>query len=279
MDWLAHDEIELEALPAWARAAALVRRARAVEVRCGQEGLVLLRGGRASAVRWEDVLVLVRPERSRLFVAAARRPPRVPWFELAGPELDAIEEVLRTRLEANEQRGYRQPRAARPAMEPEQVLAAVLAREPVPGAVEIAAPSPGVLRSGAIGAAVGGGTLGFYGLLFGPVGLAVAAGIGAVSGGLLMGGIEHRRKRLAGRVLVLTPDAFVGGLDGARVRVVPWRAVGRFVAGRDPLGSPALEVHDPDGVVLARCPARYFGVPLHVIVAIAEAYRRRIAPA
>ncbi len=278
MDWLEHDEVELDALPPWARDAQTTRRARAIEVRFGPEGLAVVRGKRASALRWEDVLVLVRPERARLLVAAARRPPRPPWFELAGPAVEEIEVALRTRLEAVDQRGYRQPRRSRAVLDPEQVLAAVLAREAVPGAVEIPAATPGVARSSAIGATVGGGTMAFYGLLFGPVGMAVAAGVGALTGGVLMGGIEYRRKRTAGRVLVLTPDAFVGGLDGQKVRSVGWSEVGRFIEGADPLGEPALEVLGRDGVVLARVPARYFGAPLHVIVAVAEAYRRRTAP-
>ncbi|MCA9607390.1 MAG: hypothetical protein KC619_17410 [Myxococcales bacterium] len=160
----------------------------------------------------------------------------------------------------------------------DQVLASVLAHEPLPGAVEIPAATPGVVRSSAIGATVGGGTMAFYGLLFGPLGLAIAAGVGALSGGLLMGGIEYRRKRTAGRVLVLTPDAFVGGLDGQRVRAFAWAEVGRFIEGIDPLGSPALEVVGIDGGMLARVPARYFGAPLHVIVAVAEAYRSRTTP-
>ncbi|MEZ4340664.1 MAG: hypothetical protein R3B82_28925, partial [Sandaracinaceae bacterium] len=214
----------------------------------------------------------------RLLVAAARRPPKPPWFELAGPSVVAIATAIQTRLDAVDHRGYRQPRRSRVALDPEHVLTTVLAREPLPGAVEIPAATPGVVRSSAIGATVGGGTMAFYGLLFGPLGLAIAAGVGALSGGLLMGGIEYRRKRTAGRVLVLTPDAFVGGLDGQRVRAFAWAEVGRFIEGIDPLGSPALEVVGIDGGMLARVPARYFGAPLHVIVAVAEAYRSRTTP-
>ncbi|MBX3274815.1 MAG: hypothetical protein KF729_31415 [Sandaracinaceae bacterium] len=279
MDWLAHDEVELDTLPAWAAAAADVRRLRGLEVRLAPEGLVLVRSRRASAMRWEDVLVLARPEHARLLVAAARKPPRPPWFEIADRDVDALATAMRARLEAVDQGGYRQPRARPATMSDEQVLAAVLSRAPLPGAVEIAAPAPGVFTSAAVGGAVGAIALSFYGVILGPVGLGVAAGVGALGGGLLVGGLQHRRKRKAGRVLVLTPDGFVGGLDGQAVRAVGWRAVGRFVEGYDPFGVPALVVLDREGGVLARVPERYFAMPLSVIVAVAEAYRVRASPA
>ncbi|MCB9595390.1 MAG: hypothetical protein H6719_21905 [Sandaracinaceae bacterium] len=278
MDWLEHDEADPASLPKWAQAASEVHRAKGLEVRVGAEGVVLARGRRASAVRWEDVLVLVRLGARQLLLSAARRPPLPPWFEIVGPAVDTIERTLRTRLDAIDHRGYREVRRRRVHIPADQVLASVLAHEPLPGAVEIPGASLGVFRSAAIGATVGGGVLAFYGMFFGPVGMAIAAGVGLVGGGSLLGGIEHARQRKAGRVLVLTPDAFVGGLDGESVRAVSWGDVGEFVAGVDPLGSPALEVRGPSGDVLARTPARYFARSLDVIVAVAEAYRRRHSP-
>ena len=56
---------------------------------------------------------------------------------------------------------------------------------------------------------------------------------------------------------------------------MPWFRVGRFVDGVDPHGESALEVYSPDDELVARAAARYFGQPLDVIVAVAEAYRRR----
>ncbi len=276
MDWLQYDEVELAALPDWAQSAAESRDGKPYDVRICQDGLALLRGRRASALRWEDVLVPIRLEDPRrLLIAAARKPPRTPWFEVGGADVDAIERALRARLEAVGHRGYRQRRRHVARIPPEQVLASVLAREPLPGAVEIPAATPSISRSSAIGASVGGMTLGFYGLAFGPVGMAIAAGVGALGGGMLMAGVEYARKRAAGRVLVLTPDAFVAGLDGQQVRAVPWQQVGRFAAGIDLVGIDALEVFGHDRQVIARVAARFFGAPLDVIVAVAEAYRQR----
>lgn len=276
MEWLEYDEVEPEALPQWARNATDHHDGRPYSVRIAPEGLALVRGRRASAVRWQDILVPIRlDEPRRLLIATARRPPHPPWFELAGEDVAAIERALRARFDALDHRGYRQKRQRVEPIPADQVLGSVLAREPLPGAVEIPAATPGIARSTVMGAAVGGGTLAFYGVLFGPLGMVAAAGVGALGGGLLMGGIELARKRAAGRVLVLTPDAFVGGLDGQDVRAVPWFRVGRFAAGFDAVGADALEVLAPDQQVLARVAARFFGKPLDVIVAVAEAYRQR----
>jgi len=276
VDWLAHDEVDRSALPAWARADAPARDGKPYDVRVFGEGLVLSRGRRHSAVRWDEILVPVRLEDPRrLLVATPRRPPRAPWFELGGLDVSELDRAVHARLEAIDHRGYRQRRRAVEPMPIDQVLTAVLGRQPLPGAVEIPPAMPGVMKSGAIGATVGGGTLGFYGMLFGPTGMLAAAGVGAVGGGLLMGGIELARRRAAKRVLVLTPDGFVGGLDGNDVRAIPWDRIGRFAAGVDPLGNDALEVLDVDDRRLARVIARYFGSPLDVIVSVAEAYRRR----
>ncbi|HJL15685.1 MAG TPA: hypothetical protein RMH99_08520 [Sandaracinaceae bacterium LLY-WYZ-13_1] len=275
MDWLEHDEVPERDLPTWARAEGETFDGKPYRVVARPEGLVLRQGRTASAVPWRDVLVPIRlDDPRRLLVAAARRPPRTPWFELGGADVAAIERAVRMRLEALAHRGYRDKRPRR-AIPPDEVLTEVLAKRPLPGAVEIPAATASVLRSALIGAAVGGVTLGFYGLVFGPVGLVTGGGVGAFGGAGLMGGLEQLRKRGAGRVLVLTPDAFVGGLDGESVRAVPWFRVGRFVDGVDDAGQSALEVYGHDHQLLARTAARWFGAPLDVIVAVAEAYRRR----
>jgi hypothetical protein len=276
MEWLEHDEVPEGELPRWARAEGEVLDGKPYRVTAHAEGLVLRRGRAASAVRWEDVLTPVRlDDPRRLLIATARRPPRAPWFELGGRDVARIERALRTRLDALGHRGYRELRRRRDVMPPDEVLTAVLSKEPLPGAVEIPAATPSVLRSALVGATLGAATLGFYGVVFGPAGLLTGGGVGAVGGAGLMGGIEHLRKRGAGRVLVLTPDAFVGGLDGQSVRAVPWFRVGRFVDGVDDAGRSALEVFGHDEQLLARVGARWFGAPLDVIVAVAEAYRER----
>lgn len=276
MDWLAYDEVELAALPPWAREGADLNDGKPYEVRICQEGLVLIEGRVASTIRWEDILVPIRLESPRrLLISCARRPPRTPWFELGGDDVAKIEGAVRARLEAIEHRGYRDQRRRLDPMPADEILRRVLARAPLPGAVEIPAATPSIVKSAAIGATVGGATLAFYGLLFGPAGMLVAGSIGALGGGAVMGGIEHLRKRAAGRVLVLTPDAFVAGLDGEHVRAVAWSAVERFSEGVDMAGTDALEVFGTDRELISRVAAHFFGAPLDVIVAVAEAYRKR----
>ncbi len=276
VEWLAHDEVEPAALPDWAQRDAAAMDGRPFKVRVFAEGVVLRRGRKASAVRWEEILVpIALTDPGRLLLAAPRRPPRPPWFELAGADVDEIQKVVRTRLDAIEHRGYRDRRRRRDPLPPDEVLTQVLARRELPGAVEIPAATPSVMRSSLIGAAVGAAALGLYGLAFGPVGLLVAGGVGALGGGGVVGGVELLRKKTTGRVLVLTPDAFVGGLDGQSVRAVDWSRVSRFTEGFTDHGAPALEVFGVDSTRLARTEARFFGASLDVIVAVAEAYRRR----
>lgn len=275
MEWLEHDEVREDALPEWAKRGGDVIEGKPYRVSVHAEGIVLRRKS-ASALRWEDILVPIRlDDPRRLLLSAARRPPRTPWFEIGGPDVGRIERAVRTRLDALDHRGYRERRRVRDPLPPDEVLTHVLARRPLPGAVEIPAATPSVLRSALLGATVGGATLGMYGLVFGPVGLLAGGGVGALGGASLLGGIEHVKKRNAGRVLVLTPDAFVGGLDGESVRAVPWFRVGRFVDGVDKTGHSALEVFGHEHQLLARVGARWLGAPLDVIVAVAEAYRQR----
>lgn len=275
MQWLEHDEVSPSALPAWARTDAAPLDAHPYRMWALAEGLVLERGGLSSALPWSELLVPVRLEEPRrLLVAAARRPPRPPWFELGG-DVTRLEEVVRARLEAMHAGGYRAARPKRAAFPPDEILTHVLAHHPVPGAVEIPAAGRSVARSALVGACFGGGFLGLYGLAFGLPGLVMGGAIGMLTGAASIGGIEHVRNRSTGRVLVLTPDAFVGGLDGRSVQAVSWSRVGGFREGVDELGESALEVFGRSGELVARAAARYFGKPLDVIVAVAEAYRRR----
>jgi hypothetical protein len=277
VEWLTHDDVAFpEEMPAWASSPGRVLDGKPYGVMVQPEGLVLTRGRKASALRWEDILVPIRlDDPRRLLIACARKPPRPPWFELGGRDVAEIERAVRTRLDAIDHRGYRERRRRRDVVPPDEVLTEVLAKRALMGAVEIPAATPSATRSALIGATVGGATLGFSGLLFGPLGLLAAGGIGAVGGATLMGGVELLRKKTVGRVLVLTPDAFVGGLDGQSVRAVAWQRVGRFADGVDDTGASALEVYGHEHQLLARAAAHYFGAPLDVIVAVAEAYRRR----
>lgn len=288
MDWVEHDGVSLEALPEWARAPAPGGSfdAAPYRVTIQPEGLVLRRRRRASALRWFDVLALIRVDDDRaprLLLAAARRPPCQPWFDLSGVDLAAIEQAVRVGLETHAQRGYRASPRVRPALQPEQVLAAVLAHHLLPGGVEIRGPLRRALE-GTVWASIGGAGVSGYGgmvatMMFAPVlgplvGIALGGGIGAAVGAGLAG-LHFLRRRRKARVLVLTPDCFVGGLDGGGVRAIAWPSVARFVEGCSDLGKPVLEVYDVDDKLASRTDARYFGETLHVIVAVAEAYRRR----
>lgn len=276
VEWLEHDEVDLAALPPWASGADERLDGQPYEVAVLAEGIVLRRGRLAAAVRWDEILVPIALEDPRrLLIAAPRRPPHVPWFELAGRDVERIERAVRARLEALDHHGYRERRRRRPMIPPDEVLTQVLARRPLPGAVEIPAATPSVLRSALLGGTIGGLTVGFYGLMVGTAGAMVGLGLGVVGGAGLMGVVEAVKKRTVGRVLVLTPDGFVGGLDGQSLRAVPWLRVSRFATGVDDQGRDALEVFGVDQELVARVAARWFGAPLDVIVAVAEAYRTR----
>ncbi len=280
MEWLSHDEVDRGELPAWAQQKGESLDGRPYQVVVHAEGMVLLRGRTASVLRWEDILVPIRlDEPRRLLVATARRAPRPPWFELGGIDVARVERIVRERLDAVDHGGYRERKRRSDPMPPDVVLTKVLERAPLPGAVEIPAATPSAWRRAALGASIGGAVLGGYGLILGPAGAAAGAGLGASLGAALMAGIETLRKHTALRVLVLTPDAFVGGLDGQSVRAVPWFRVGRFAEGVDESGESALEVFGAQNELIERVAARYFGKPLDVIVAVAEAYRRRASEA
>ncbi|MCC6876055.1 MAG: hypothetical protein IT378_17230 [Sandaracinaceae bacterium] len=275
MEWIAHDEVDPAELPAWAQGEGERLDGDPYQVRVRPEGLVLLRGRTATALRWGEILVPIRlDDPRRLLLAASRRPPRLPWLELAGHDVAAIERAVRLGLEADHG-GYRGTRPQREALSPDQVLTAVLEHQAIPGGVEIPASVGGSIRNTLVGAAAGAGIAGYGGLLFGPAGIAIGAAAGAAVVAGLVAGREILRRRRAGRVLVLTPDCFVGGLDGRSVQAIPWFRVGRFCEGIEDRGGAALEVWTRDQILASRVSARYFGQPLDVIVAVAEAYRQR----
>jgi hypothetical protein len=280
MEWLAADEVSVAALPDWARQRGEKLDGKPYDVVVHPEGVVLSHGRYVSALRWEDILVPIRlDEPRRLFVAAARKPPRPPWFELGGVDVARIERAIRQRFDAIDHGGYRETRRGHDVLPPDIVLTKVLERAALPGAVEIHAAKPSVVKGVLTGAGVGAIALGVYGVVLGPVGAIGGLALGAFGGAAAVGGYEAlKRQAKPGRVLVLTPDAFVGGLDGESVRAVPWFRVGRFAEGVDDRGQSALEVFGTDGQLVARAAARFFGKPLDVIVAVAEAYRRRATP-
>lgn len=277
MEWLKHDEVALSELPDWATTEGGELDGDPYRVRLLAEGVVLVRGRKASAVRWGDILVPVRLEASsRFLIAAPRHPPNAPWFDIGGDDQDRIEGAVRGRLATLNETGYRGRRPARPSVAPEEILRAVLSYEPVAGAVEIPAKSGSVWRTAGVGGVLGSLTIGYYATLIGgPVSGLVGGLVGLIGGAGVTGSMEAVRKSRIGRVLVLTPDGFVGGLDGKNTRAVPWSRVGQFREGTSKNGAPALEVVSPEGEVVSRAEERWFGAPLDLIVPVAEAYRQR----
>lgn len=276
VQWLEHDEVSEGALPPWARDVRPVLDAGPYQVAIFQEGLRLARRGRFSLLPWAEVLVPIPlDEPPRLLLAAPRRPPRPPWFELGGADLERIGAAVRERVDSIDHGSYRQRGPRRDVLAPDVLLTAVLARDALPGAVEIPAASHSLRHAALLGASIGAAFTVPAALALGTTLALGAAAVGVLGGASAVSGIEVLRKRRAGRVLVLTPDGFVGGLDGQSVRAVAWSGVGRFVAGVDQGGRDALEVYDPAQRLIARVASIFFGAPLEVIVAVAEAYRRR----
>jgi|GEM_PF-6722931 len=290
MEWIEHDEVRLGTLSEWTREPGVVIEAPPYRVAMKSEGLVLLRGRRASAVRWSEILAPIRVGEAgaqRLLIAAARRPPREPWFDVGGAELDAIERDVRHGVASQELGSYRAAQRTRAMLTPEQVLEAVVAHRPLIGAVEIRTPVKRAVTNVVWCGVGGGGIFGYAGVIAAPmVGVAAplllvgAVGVlGVAVGAGVASGYHYLARRRGERVLVLTPDCFVGGLDGRSIEAIAWSRVARFAEGRDPFGAPALESYTVEGVCASRTLAAYFGEPLHVIIAIAEAYRRRASAA
>ena len=265
MQWLEHDEVPADQLPAWAQDVS------DDEVALRPEGLVFSHGRLRTAVPWASVLTLAEL-RGRLLVVVPRKPPRRPWLEV--PDAARAEKV---RVALEERAVMGSYRAQRPAHGPPlgEVVADVRRHRPVPGALEI----PVQLASTAGSALVGGvlGLLGGYHLgVFDPRMLLATLPLGVATGALGLPLFLRSKARARGRILVLTPQGYVGALDsGAGVGGVPWQEVGAFRVGQMPSGAPCLDILRPDGTVRVQLYHRIFAVPLELVVAIAEAYRVR----
>lgn len=284
MDWIEYDDVSVQALPEWARVAGVRFAAAPGSVSIVPNGVVLRRGERASALRWTDVLASIRVDDARgprLLLAAARRPPHPPWFDLGGDELTAIGEGVRVGVARISECDYRTARPVRPALNPADMLEAVLSHDPVPGGVEICAPdarTKGRAIQTAIATASVTGFLGFALVVQAAPGeFLIGLGCGTAAAAATVGAValDFVRRAPRPRVLVLTPDGFVGGLDGGEIHAFLWSRVAGFASGRNAEGQPALEVRALDGGLASRTEARFFGEPLDVIVNVAEAYRRR----
>ena len=255
------------------------------------EGIVASDGARRLEARWDQIFgVALMPTDAptKAFVLVPREPPRPPWIEV-GPD-DLPEDVadlptLDVRIRARvEQSGYRDRGPQRPMLPPDQLMQRVLAREDVPGALEIpvGAGPGGWWRRGIdlLAAGSAGGLLGLYGgALTGSALLAVAiAGAGAAVGATLpvafarnWRSIARRSKRP--RVLVLAPDGCVVGLPTGP-EAFSWAEIGEFQhAGEG--SSRRLEVRRRSGEVAGSIDGSWFGAPLELITAVAQAYLGR----
>lgn len=271
VEWLAQDGVREDELEPWAREPAeLLEDA----VRIVARGIVVRSSSRWSAIPWEQVLAVARAD-GQGFVLVPRRPPAPPWFVVSPAIADRIAASVAERRAARAS-GYRGSRARAPAPPPEEIRRRVLGRDDVPGAIEVplGIPRPSLAGPSAVGG-VFGATMALQVAVDWGV---IAAGITGLAAALLFGGGLHfamwRRYARRPRILVMTPDAYVAGLDGDAVRAIPWHRVAAFreasVADR-----PAIEVVDRDGDVVARTEARLFGIDRGVLIALAEAYRAR----
>jgi hypothetical protein len=274
MRWLEHDVAEDDALPDWAKGGEVLPDGAG---RACAEGLVLrTESVGSSVVPWDQLLAIAR-DKKRAYVLAPRRPPSPPWLEVSHRAADRIEKISDGRVSS---RGYRDaPTAPRERMQPEEILRRVIARDDVPGAIEVPFKTPKkfpvVLE--VIATVPTGLAAAVYGLV-----ITDSYVFGAIAGGACVtfaaGLVAHQRYRAAKaktrRVLVMTPDAYVGGLDGGQVRAISWDDIEGFRRGKRE-GKPALVVVGAHDKVLARVPAVYFDIDLDVLLALAEAYRER----
>ena len=244
--------------------------------------------------RWDQIfgIALLPPDAPEtLFILVPRKPPAPPWFEVTesmlSPEDQQVGLVgLAARVQERAAQGsYRHRGPRRPAMAPAQLMERILARQEVPGALEIpVAAGPGgwwrrSLDLFAAGSA--GGLVGLYGgALTGSAALALAvAAAGAVAGAavpvFVAANWRSVRRIRKPRVLVLAPDGCVVGLPSGP-RALAWKEIGAFSENADvATGRAQLQVTLANGAIAGALDAAWFGAPLPLIVAVAEAYRQR----
>jgi len=262
-------------------------------------------GGRLTVVPWDRVLGVERVDwrdRPTLYVLAPRRPPRPPWIDIIAallpPDVDDLAALERTIEGRAAQRGFRTAAPPRASMTLEELRGAVMANREIAGAVEVpVGPGPSGAQPRrlppfamvwapplvAIGMLVAVVVLS-GGYVFVPIvhaeelGYALVIGCVVAAYALVGAGVwtqRRRRSALRRRVLVLAPDGFVIGVRGgvlahrwSEAELVPWR---------DASGRLSLNVTRGPGRRVASVRAEWFDAPLPLVVAIATAYRERIA--
>ncbi len=249
-----------------------------------------------SLVPWNSILgALALPAEAptQLYLLVPRRPPAPPWFVLKAKELDAESRelglpALAERIAQRARQGtYREAMGHRPTLSAQQLLERVLAREELPGALDVpvgAGPGRGFDRflSSAVAGAAGTTTAFFGGAVLAPPLAPVLAGVGLAVGAATPFAWRalQRRARQKPRVLVLAPDGCVVGFPTG-VRAFVWRDIDRFQATEAPLPGrrrpifPQLEIVLRDDLGKGRIAASWFDAPLPLIITVAEAYRLR----
>lgn len=260
----------------------------------GSEGLAFCGKDKGLWVRWSQILGVVKIG-AVAFILVPRQPPKAPWIEVKPKELPkeaANVDALISLIESRKTSGsYRATSARRVPMSLQELERRVLAREGVPGAVEI---PPRVLLDSQnklpYWAKVAPGFGGFVGAGISAVGAAVVGSLinmpdlGALLfyGGGLGGGItgvtlgkklQHNqltRPENIPRILVMAPDGCIIGFETGR-RALAWRDISRIVV--EQFGAHSyLAVYDHE-TNLGRIQEGWFGKPLQLIVGVANAYR------
>jgi len=240
-------------------------------------------------------ICLDQGKKQRLYVLVRRDPPAPPWICVTPAllqrsgwrgDLRTLEASLNARIG---QAGYRQSPGHGARLTPPELFEHVMARTPLVGALEIQrAGGPQRLISrimnGVAGAMVGGATGAVLTTIIfdGPSWTPAVAVVTALGGAAItQRQRRHRIRKSHARVLVLTPDGCVVGFPEGP-RAFAWTALGPFRIGesdpkRRPHSNDGLRVVDAQGRALGHIDRAWFRGRLELIVAVANAYRTRVA--
>lgn len=246
-----------------------------------QAGVVHTGFGAPVDVPWSKVFGAVMLDKSA-YVLCERRPPLPPWVSVAGgserelAELASLVSSVRARVQ---ERGYRQ--AKQQPMPLQELETKVLRGEHVPGALEVPiGPGPQRLSRMMQRVTIAGAGATLVGLV-GGVAVGAIAALGALGVGVAVPHVRRRRNKRGRRVLVLTPHGCVVGLPTG-ARAFGYDEIGAFeLVERNPRAMNAssrgasLKISQAGGGTIGVLDGRWFGAPLPLIVAVAEAYRRR----
>lgn len=215
---------------------------------------------------WDQALG-VFPMGRKYYVLVPRQPPNPPWLEVVGLTGKARMTFEAALQHQKDMVGYRSVTRALPPLSPQHLLERVIAREPIPGLLEI--PYRASLAPMWIGGAILVYFLAVTFLHWAALVLVILALMFVVSG--VRDALLRRRwfKSNKKRVLVLCPDGCVVGIRGGP-RAFSWSEIGKFEFVRN-----AIVLRDRTGAQLVALQAAYFGAPLSLVCAVAESYRKR----